>query len=62
MTIKEIRQLTGLTQAAFGNFYNIPLSTIKKWESTPGNPNYRECPIYVNRLLEKAVILDFIKK
>ena len=59
MTIKEIRKMTGLSQVDFGRYYNIPLPTIKKWESNPDNQNYRECPIYVNQLLEKAVRIDF---
>ena len=59
MKIKEIRKMTSLSQADFGKYYNIPLSTIKKWESTPDNQNYRECPIYVNQLLERVVKADF---
>ena len=59
MTIKEIRSLTGLSQADFGNYYNIPLPTIKKWETDPDKQNYRECPVYVNQLLERAVRMDF---
>ncbi len=59
MTIKEIRNLTGLTQAEFGKNYNIPLSTIKKWEMNKDNSSYRECPLYVNQLLEKVVKIDF---
>jgi len=62
MTIKEIRSLTGLSQDDFGKRYKIPLSTIKKWESNPLNKNYRECPIYVNELLKKAVSNDFSVK
>ncbi len=60
MTVKEIRKLTGLSQSDFGKFYNIPLPTIKKWETKTDNPNYRECPVYVNQLLEKAVRIDFL--
>ena len=59
MTIKEIRKLTGLTQIKFSEYYNIPLPTIKKWESKSNNPNHRECPVYVKQLLEKAVKADF---
>lgn len=62
MTIKEIRTLTGLSQADFGKRYKIPLSTLKKWESNPSNQNYRECPIYVKELLKKAVYNDFFLK
>lgn len=62
MTIKEIRELSGLTQAKFGEYYGIPVPTIKKWESSPDTPNHRKCPVYVNKLLEKAVKMDFLKK
>lgn len=59
MTIKEIREITGFSQTEFGKYYNIPVSTIKKWESSPDSQNYRECPIYVNQLLERVVKIDF---
>ena len=59
MKIKEIRKLSGLSQTAFGKYYNIPVSTIKKWEADPSNQNYRECPVYVNQLLERVVKTDF---
>lgn len=62
MTIKEIRCLTGLSQIEFGKLYNIPLSTIKKWEADQSNQNYRKCPEYVSQLLEKAVLIDFATK
>lgn len=61
MTMKEIRLRTGLSRADFGKYYNIPLPTIKKWETDENNPNHRECPIYVKQLLEKAVKIDFKK-
>ena len=62
MTIKEIRRLTGLSQADFGEYYGIPLPTIKKWESDPDNQNHRNCPLYVNQLLERAVKMDFLEE
>lgn len=62
MTIKEIRNLTGLSQADFGELYNIPLPTIKKWELSPNNQNHRKCPLYVNQLLERVVKIDFSKE
>ena len=61
MTIKEIRGLTGLSQLDFGRYYNIPLPTIKKWESKPDNQNHRDCPAYVNQLLERVVKIDFLR-
>lgn len=54
LTIKEIRNLTGLSQNAFGQKYNIPLRSIQNWES-----GSRECPVYVKQLLERAVKQDF---
>ena len=59
MTIKQIRTLTGLSQAKFGKKYGIPLNTIKNWECDPGKPNHRECPVYVLKLLERIVKEDF---
>ena len=59
MTIKEIRKMTGLSQTDFGKHYGILVSTIKKWESSPNNQNYRECAVYVNQLLERVVRIDF---
>ena len=55
MTIKEIRLMSGLTQAAFSKKYHIPLSTIKNWESRPESEQHRTCPTYVVELLEQAV-------
>ena len=53
MEIKEIRELTGLSQTAFGNKYNIPMRTIQNWET-----GQRKCPVYVEELLEFKVRYD----
>lgn len=53
MTIKEIRQLTGLTQKQFAEKYHITFSSIRNWES-----GHRTCPDYVAELLEMAVRKD----
>ena len=53
MTVKEIRELTGLSQAKFGTRYNIPLRTIQAWEL-----GERSCPEYVLELLEFRVKYD----
>ena len=55
MTIKEIRAITGLSQAKFGKKYGIPLNTIKNWECDADKSKHRDCPIYVLKLLERAV-------
>lgn len=48
--IKELRDMLGLTQKAFGEKYNIPKRTIENWES-----GERECPVYVLQWLDRAV-------
>jgi len=50
---KEMRKLLGLSQAAFGEKYNISVRTIEQWES-----GRRQAPVYVLELLERAVIED----
>lgn len=59
MTIKEIRQLTGLTQPQFAEKYHIPFGTYQKWEVPESSMNHRECPVYVRELLERAVREDY---
>lgn len=50
MTIKELRQSTGLSQAAFSERFEIPRRTIEDWEAGRRNP-----PPYVPRLIEKLI-------
>lgn len=59
MTIKEIRQLTGLSQQKFAEKYHIPLASLKKWEVGIDSTNHRECPVYVRELLERVIKLDY---
>ena len=54
MTIKEIRSITGLSQAKFGDEYEIPKRTIEDWETGRRKP-----PEYLLRLLERVVKEDF---
>lgn len=53
MKIKELRKLTGLSQAAFSKKYHIPLRTIQDWEREVRTP-----PEYVIELLEFKVKSD----
>ena len=53
MTIKEIRNLTGLSQAAFSKKYQIPVRTIQDWEAQKRIP-----PEYVVTLLDFKVRSD----
>lgn len=54
MTIKDIREFTGLNQDKFCEKYKIPKSTFSKWECEVSNP-----PEYVKELLERVVLEDF---
>lgn len=54
MTIKELRELTGLSQSKFANKYHITLRQLQSWEQ--GFRNTPECILY---LLERCVREDF---
>lgn len=53
MTIKEIRALSGLSQAKFAKKYEIPQRTLESWEMGDRNP-----PAYVLKMLERIVQED----
>ena len=48
--IRELRKGTGLTQKAFAEMYEIPLSTLRKWEQHEAAP-----PNYVLRLIARTL-------
>lgn len=48
--IKELRDMTGMTQKAFAEMYGIPLSTLRKWEQGEASP----AP-YVLRLIARTL-------
>ena len=48
MSVKELRAVTGLSQAAFSRRFLIPRRTVENWESTKV-PN--ECPLYIRMLI-----------
>ena len=56
MTIREIRSITGLSQAKFAEKYEIPKRTLEKWEQ-----GEHEAPLYLVKLLERAVKEDYQK-
>lgn len=55
--VRTLRNITGLTQAEFGNRYMIPTRSIQNWESGD-----REPPKYVRYLLMTNVLADVAKK
>lgn len=57
MTIKEIRDLLGISRAEFGRRYHIPTRTLESWENGERIP-----PGYVVELLERVVKEDYRKR
>ena len=57
ITIKDLRELSGMTQEAFSDYLAIPIGTIRNWESS-NNKLKRECKPYVIDLLEHRLIDD----
>lgn len=49
-TIRELRDQTGLSQRAFAEQFQIPVSTLRKWEQGEASP-----PPYLVRLLAYAI-------
>lgn len=54
MKSRELRDKTGLTQFKFASMYDIPIDSVKNWESGRAIP-----PEYVLKLLERAISQDF---
>ena len=50
MTIKELRQITGLSQSQFAKKYHIKLDTLQNWEQS--RTKVPELPLY---LLERLI-------
>ena len=48
--IRELREATGLTQKAFAELFDIPVSTLRKWEQGESSP-----PPYVLKLIAREL-------
>ena len=48
--VRELRDSTGLTQAAFAKMFDIPVSTLRKWEQYEATP-----PKYVVKLIARTL-------
>ena len=57
MTFKELRQLSGMTQKAFGEYFDIPKRTIESWDG-----EQRKCPEYLLKLMEYKLTKEGIIK
>ena len=47
MTVKELREQTGLSQQKFGEYFGIPYRTIQNWEA-----GKNECSQYILDMME----------
>ena len=50
MSIKEIRQASGLSQSQFSKKFGIPINTISQWETEKRNP-----PSYIPEMIAKIL-------
>ena len=57
MSIKEIRVLTGLSQAKFANKFGIPVRTVQKWEIGQCKPP-PYIPTMILKILEYEGVID----
>lgn len=53
MLIKELRKITGLTQAGFAKKFHIPVGTLAHWEQ-----GIRKPPEYVVYMMAKIVYME----
>ena len=51
MTIKQLREQTGMSQQKFSDYFGIPKRTIENWES-----GTNQCADYLLKLLDKSII------
>lgn len=57
VSIREIRELTGLSQSAFAKKYDIPVASLRHWEI-----GQRQAPTYLVKLLERVVKEDIAQE
>lgn len=53
MTIKELRQQTGLSQTAFARYFEIPVRTVQDWEQGKRKP-----PEYLVKLMSEKLKMN----
>lgn len=53
MTIKELRQQTGLSQTAFARYFEIPVRTVQDWEQGKRKP-----PEYLVKLMTEKLKMN----
>ncbi len=61
MTLKELREKAGMTQAEFAEYFGISKRNIENWESTSPTSR-RKCPDYLICLMEYKLCNENIIK
>lgn len=57
MTIKHLREASGMTQKAFSEYFGISKRSIENWEG-----GKRECPAYLSELIEYKLVHEGLIK
>lgn len=57
MKIKELRQLTGMSQSQFATYFGISVRTLQQWEQERSLP-----PSYLVGLLKRILDLEYFNK
>lgn len=60
LSIKDLRQLSNMTQKEFSSYLEIPLTTVENWEARSNNK--RECKPYIINLIKEKLINDGVIK
>ncbi len=62
MDIKEIRQITGMSQRAFSAYFGIPLGTLRNWEQGIAKPpDYVFKMIFISLRRDNMINIETIK-
>lgn len=56
MTIKELRQQTGLSQSGFAKYFEIPVRTVQDWEQGKRTPPEYLVKLIIYKLKNEKII------
>lgn len=57
-TVRDLTNRYGISQAALGRRFGIPLRTIQNWCAAPGSNAHKPCPPYVLGMMEELLAAD----
>lgn len=57
MSFNEIKEMSGMTTAQIGRYFNIPYRTVNQWDK-----GTRKCPEYLLELMEYKIKKEGILK